>query len=160
MEVYLKEWFGVDETTPIERFLNGPKKKKHKVFHKEKMRNVMFDPTHYNLLRAGDLIIKSEAEIPSLNDEKHFYIFVHKDTNMHRNQDVPAFEAAYLTKEGRYLRVQKCHLRQAYSKCKRTDLTKMYDMMPDGTPYWVDRFIFSKESQRQSKRKYENKKKQ
>lgn len=152
--------FAVGETTRLDQIMKEPKKKKAKVSSKEKMRNVAFDPTNYNLMRAGNVVVASETDIPSLCDEQNFYIFVHKDTNMHRNQDVPAYEAAYLTKQGRYLRVQKCHLRQAYSKCKRTDLTKMYSMMPDGTPYWVDRFIFSKESQRQSKRKYENKKKQ
>lgn len=167
MQECLKDWFTVDETTPLKQFLNGPLKKKQKTTtlvakDKNKMRNVRFDPSlYYKLIRPGKVVVQYEGDIPNLaDDEANFYIFAHVDEKLHRNQDVPVFEAALLTKQGYYLRVQKCHLRQAYSKCKRTDLNKMYELMPDGTPYWVDRFIFSKESQRQSKRKYENKKKQ
>lgn len=121
--------------------------------------------TEYVLIRPG-IAVKNEEEVDRLFKEKstlnegYFYLFKHSDPNVRRNKRIPLYEAAYYCSErGYYLRVQKCHMKQAYANSGRCDKDAMWSVLENGQPYWVDRHAFCKESQRESKRKYESKQK-
>ncbi len=92
-------------------------------------------------------------------DESYFYLFKHKDPKVERNQLMPVYEAVYYCTDGGYfIRVQKRYLKRAYAKKQRCDKSKMWLVLDDGTPYWVDRHAFCKQGQRDSKKKYQQKK--
>lgn len=105
----------------------------------------MVPGTEYDLLREG-IAVANEHAIDELLlqkkcDESYFYIFRHTDPQLKtRNPLVPVYEAAYWCVESnRYVRVQKCHLKQAYLRSGRTDATLAETISADGLPYWVDR---------------------
>jgi len=78
-------------------------------------------------------------------EESNFYIF--KNTHQHasRDEDVPLYEAAYKCANNTWIRVQKKHLKIAYTKCGRKDVAKMYEINKEtNLPYWVDRYVFCK----------------
>ncbi len=119
----------------------------------------------YALLRAG-IPIRNEAEAAALFsngtiEEEYFYLFKNTDPKVQRNQVIPVYEAAYYCSDGNYyIRVQKRYLKKAYAKKQRCDKSRMWDLLEDGTPYWVDRHAFCKQGQRENKKRYqENSKK-
>lgn len=71
------------------------------------------------------------------------YIFKHCDAGvLKRSQVNPVWEAVYLVSDrNHYVKVQKCHLRQAYERAGRTDASAAWTADP--LPYWVDRHAFS-----------------
>jgi hypothetical protein len=109
-------------------------------------RHVAWKPgDSYALLRGG-IAVSNEAAIDALLlqhkcDDAFFYLFKHTDPNLRtRNALVPIYEAAYYCSEtDRYVRVQKCHLRQAYARAGRTNAALSDSIMDDGLPYQVDR---------------------
>lgn len=86
------------------------------------------------LFRAGTL------------DESYFYIFKHKDAvDMDRNTAIPVYEAVYFcTDREKYVRVQKCHLKCAYSNARKTNAKFAWNLDEGGIPYWVDRYLCSR----------------
>jgi hypothetical protein len=88
------------------------------------------------LFRAGTL------------DESYFYIFKHKDAvDMDRNTAIPVYEAVYFcTDREKYVRVQKCHLKCAYSNARKTNAKFAWNVDEEGAgvPYWVDRYLCSR----------------
>ena len=80
--------------------------------------------------------------------ESYFYIFRHKNAaDMERNSAIPVYEAVYFcTDREKYIRVQKCHLKCAYSSATKTNakFAWLIEEGEDGLPYWVDRFLCSK----------------
>ena len=140
----------------------------------------------YELIREGRPV--TEDQIDALTDserlaEDMFFIFKHRDTYMDRNTDIPQYEAVFLcsptgTKDPsaawkrdkvalvdgqlpenyRYIRTQKRHLDQAYTKSERKDRKRMWDLMEDGTPYWVCRYAFRIKNERAVKQRHEEKK--
>ena len=132
---------------------------------KKNGRHVVWDPREdYTLLREG-IPIKNELEAGELFaqdtiDESYFYLFKHNDPKVPRNQLTPVYEAAYYCSDtDYYIRVQKRYLKRAYAKMQRCDKSKMWDVLEDQTPYWVDRHAFCKQGQRASKIKYQKQKK-
>lgn len=118
----------------------------------------------YALLRAG-VPLQSRQDADQLYEsgtlrEEHFYLFYHQDPHLDRNALVPKYEAAYFfVDSGEYVRVKKCHLKQAYQSMGRCIHAHMWTIDEQGLPYWVDRHAFSKKKQQRSKRKYEASKK-
>jgi hypothetical protein len=118
----------------------------------------------YALLRAG-VSLQSRQDADQLYEsgtlrEGHFYLFCHQDPHLDRNALVPKYEAAYFFADsGEYVRVKKCHLKQAYQAMGRCIHAHMWTIDEQGLPYWVDRHAFSKKKQQRSKRKYEASKK-
>lgn len=126
-------------------------KKRQKVTGK---RYVEFRPdTAYVCVRKGkDFTNEEEIETIYKNGdlkESLFYIFKHTDPNMERNVDVPLFEAVYKI-GAHYKKTQKCQLKQAYINDDRTNYEKMWITLDDGSPYWVDRYAYSKEKQKRN----------
>ena len=109
------------------------------------------DPASYELIKQGIPLSSTRAieqmyQLGEIRDDSHIYIFRHTNFKlMERNQNVPMYEAVYwLSEEERYVKVQKCHLKQMYAAMGKTN-TKMAHFVDEmGMPYWVDRFIFSK----------------
>ena len=89
-------------------------------------------------------------------EESHFYIFKRDDAFLDRNEDIPLYEAVYKCGSTFY-RVQKKHLSCAYRKMGRCNKASMWNILEDGTPYWVDRYCISMMGQRDSKKRYEAK---
>ncbi len=119
----------------------------------------------YSLIRKGRPV-RNEEEVDRLFKEKsslkedYFFLFKHNDINVRRNKRIPLYEAAYYCSDTNYyIRVQKCHLKQAYANSGRCDKDAMWSLVDEDNdiPYWVDRHAFCKQSQRDSKRKYESK---
>ena len=126
-------------------------------------RHVVWRPGEkYTCIRQGRPI-QDETHAKKLldahqTDESYFYIFRSVDPNVQRNPNVPKYEAAYFCSERNYyIRVQMCHLKQAYANAQRTDLSRAFSLMDDGTPYWVDRFAVSMENLRLSRKRYKKK---
>jgi hypothetical protein len=114
----------------------------------------------YVCIREG-VEIESTTVLDQLHKTKKlqehmFYIFRNIDRNVTRNQEVPLYEAVYKC-NGVYLKVQKCHLKQAYMNSGRTDTSRMWTIQADGVPYHVDRYAYCKQSQLNSKKRYEKK---
>lgn len=122
----------------------------------KKGRHVTFIPgPTYSCIREGSRVFSNELEIDELYKQKNleesvFYIFRHTDVHLDRNEEIPVYEAVYNV-NGTFVKAQKCHMTQAYVKSKRTKLDLMWSVVQDETPYWVDRYAFSKEKQRMSK---------
>lgn len=122
--------------------------------------------SNYTCIREGTRTFTHEDTIHGLFLEGNltedlFFIFKHRDPNMERDPMVPKYEAVYKCEfEGRhyFICVQKQHLQQAYSKAGRTDVDRCDDLLEDGTPYYVDRWISCKRKQHASKQRYEEKK--
>ena len=117
----------------------------------------------YKLVRKGSHQFINEMGInASFKDgkmkEPMLYIFQHTDPDVPRNAETPVFEACF--KCGTYyIKAQKCHLKQAYSNSCRNDIERRGDIMPDGTAYWVDRYVEGRVKARESKRRYDEKNK-
>lgn len=122
-------------------------------------RHVAWDPSHYQLIQAGN-VLNAISDIDRLASEgaieySLFHIFICRDI-CERNDTLPRYEAVYQCNQT-YYRVQKKHLEMAYRKLGRCEKARMWDILNDGTPYWVDRYCFTKMGQRDSKRRYESK---
>lgn len=116
----------------------------------------------YTCIRDG-IPMESEHAIDTLFKEKrltqeHFYIFKHMDSNVERNQEVPLYEAVYKC-GSTYIKAQKCHLKQAYIHSGMMDSSMIWNILPSGVPYHVDRFCYARQSQLDSKKRYEKKNK-
>jgi len=113
---------------------------------KKRGRHIIWNPhNHYECIREGDLVIEDVSFLDTHQaEESNFYIF--KNTHQHasRDEDVPLYEAVYKCANNTWIRVQKKHLKMAYTKCERKNMDKMYTIEDDGLPYWVDRYIFCK----------------
>jgi len=115
----------------------------------------------YEKIRDG-IPIESEACIKELADqdgitEAHFFLFRHCDPHVERNAALPLYEAAYWCVERNcFVLAQKRHMQRAYSLAKRTDRTRVWDMLA-GEPYWVDRHAFRVQAQRDSKQRHAEK---
>jgi hypothetical protein len=124
----------------------GEKKRQKISSDKKRGRHITWYPNnHYECIREGDLIIEDVSFLDTHQpEESNFYIF--KNTHQHasRDESVPLYEAAYKCANNTWIRVQKKHLKAAYLKCGRKDVTKMYEINEDGLPYWVDRYVFCK----------------
>lgn len=156
----------------IETLLSAKKRKQNRhpsslSNNAKKGRHVAWKPNQYTLLRSGTPV-SSTKDIDILYNqdaitENLFHLFKNTDDSLQSERDdtIPLYEAVYyvLTPSPLYIRVQKKHLQMAYSKMDRADKSKMWDILEDGTPYWVDRYIFTKLGQRDSKRRYEEKQK-
>lgn len=124
-------------------------------------RHVKWNPgQEYVCVREG-VEMESELDLDHLYKTKQlkeslFYIFKNVDKNVERNEDVPLYEAVYSC-AGRYYVVQKRHLKQAYANSKRNDIKQMWTILEDGVPYYVDRYAYCRQSQLESKKRYENK---
>lgn len=57
-----------------------------------------------------------------------------------------------------YVRTQKRHLSLAYNNSKRTDRERIWDVLHDGSPYWVDRHAYVVENEREVKKRHQAKK--
>ena len=125
-------------------------------------RNVRWRDAHlYRCVRDGTRIFVSERDIDVAHkkktiDESHLWIFKHCDARVSRGEITPLYEAAYCVAGGWYL-AQKCHLARVYAKAGRTRAEAMWSLMGDGSPYWVDRYLFRKLKQRSAKKRYEQK---
>jgi len=127
-------------------------------------RQEVWTPTDkYICIRSGSCIYNSEhliLEAYRTNQltEDCFFIFRNTDSALERNTAIPLFEATYKCASGCYIKVQKCHLKQAYVNSRRSDRTQMWEMLADKTPYWVDRYAFRIQKQREAKQRYEKNK--
>jgi len=140
----------------------------------------------YKLIREGTPI--TEDQIDTLTDneelaEDMFFIFKHRDEYMDRNETTPQYEAVFLCaptgtedpvkawnrdkvalsdgqlpENYRYTRTQKRHLDKAYTKSERKDRSRMWEILGDGTPYWVDRYVHRVKNERAVKQRHEEKK--
>lgn len=124
-------------------------------------RHVKWNPGQDYVCVRNGVEMESETALDHLFKTKQlteslFYVFKNVDTNVERNEDVPLYEAVYLC-GGRYYVVQKRHLKQAYANSKRNDVKQMWDILEGGVPYYVDRFAYCRQSQLESKKRYENK---
>ena len=126
-------------------------------------RHVTVVPDSYTLIREGKPL-ESTSVIDTLFaqgsiTESLFFLFRRTEDEelIERNDTMPVYEALYLCGGNRYVRVQKKHLEMAYRQLGRSEKARMWDIMSDGTPYWVDRHCFTKMGQRDSKRRYEEK---
>lgn len=136
----------VADLIPLAKLSSSKKRAAKRSRGEKKGRHVLMVPgTDYELLRDG-IAVANERAIDDLLlqkkcDESYFYIFRHTDPQLKtRNPLVPVYEAAYWCVESkRYVRVQKCHLKQAYLRSGRTDATLAETIGDDGLPYWVDR---------------------
>lgn len=76
------------------------------------------------------------------DQEDGFCIYRHRQyQSMDRNSTYPVYEAAYVLSSGTLVRVQKGQLRRVYAKLGRSDQQLTHTLLPDGTPYWVDRLL-------------------
>lgn len=141
--------------------LKRPKEKAASATGAKCGRHVKWTPgTQYRCIREG-VQLESESELDRLFKTKQlaenmFYIFKNVDKHVSRNQDVPLYEAAYKCGDV-FVTVQKRHLKQAYTNSKRTETASMWLILADGTPYHVDRYAYCKQSQLESKKRYEKK---
>jgi hypothetical protein len=83
----------------------------------------------------------------NLIQESLFSIFKNVDTNLNRNETIPVYEAVYLCENGQYYKVQKKHLKMAYTNAKKLENSKAWTFGEKQLPYWVDRFIFTRLNQ-------------
>jgi hypothetical protein len=116
----------------------------------------------YKLIRPGDYTFENEMDIDQMFQrgnlhEKHLTIFKHQDPDVIRNAETPVYEACLTCKHGYFIKAQKCHLKQAYSNALRNDISHKDDILNDGTPYWVDRYVDGRIKARESKRRYDEK---
>lgn len=121
-------------------------------------RHVVWHPPagQYVCVRPGDLIVQNIRDLDSLGQtpsESNFWIFHNTDPNAGRNPHVPLYEAVYKCADGTLVRVQKKHLKIAYTHCGRKDVKRAWSLLcpPGGAggagaplPYWVDRYAFCK----------------
>lgn len=132
-----------------------------------KSRHVTWTPgVQYECVRKGTRVLTSEGELDELFSkrssdihERLFFIFRNRDPSVERNANVPLYEACYACADGRYLKVQKCHLKLAYTHAERTDAARAWDVDEHGVPYWVDRYAMCKMKLRVNKQRYEKKQK-
>jgi len=122
---------------------------------------------NYILLRPGSRVFASQEELAAAaaaNElrEDMMFLYRHKDESvMRRSAEVPVWEGCFslAAGEGRIIRAQKAHLRQAYCNSGRTDASLAWSFLgekKDQYPYWVDRYAFCKLNQRDTKRRYEH----
>lgn len=127
-------------------------------------RCVVWTPNHlYTLVREGEPFKSQDVLVDTFKrgalKEEMLYIFCHNDPNLERNELIPKYEGVFKIGPKCFVRSQKSHLAQAYQTSKKTDVDHMWTIHEDGTPYWVDRYVFSKMGQTESKLKYESNKK-
>ncbi len=76
--------------------------------------------------------------------EDCFCVFKHIDDQIGRNAVIPLYEAIYVCNSN-YYKVQKKHLKMAYTNSKKLDNSKAWTFESHtNLPYWVDRFIFTR----------------
>ena len=149
----------------LEGLLFG-KRRKHVVKpDKARGRHVKWEhANNYTLLRLGTRIFENTSAIDALFkedgiEEEHFYIF-RRNELCDRNDTIPLYEALFKTQTAGFVRVQKKHLAMAYRKVGRCRKENMWQVdSENGLPYWVDRYCFSMMGQRDSKKRYEARKK-
>lgn len=121
----------------------------------------------YRCVRHGARDFESEERVQTdaatgALRESDFYIFEHKDELVPRREMEPRYEAVMrVAKDGGaayYVLVKKDHLRRAYVASGRDDLEQAWTMMPDRTPYWVDRYAFGRERARATRKRYKREK--
>lgn len=126
---------------------------------KRPTRHMSWKPTtSYKLLREGTPT--TSQEITQLFDEgklseEMLYYFIHTDGEVQPNDyGTEKYEAVFQCSGG-YIKAQKQHLRQIYNNANRIDYAKRFDILDDGTPYWVDRHLFRVINEKQTKKSYE-----
>lgn len=114
---------------------------------KRQTRHVPWDSfASYQMVRQGTTHFVNLDDLDACDktgciDERMFYIFEHKDKCVHRGmKETPRYEAVYAVGTG-FVRVKKAHLTAVYKKLGRTRREMCMEIMPDGTPYWVDRYF-------------------
>lgn len=126
---------------------------------RESGRYVKWEPGgRYELKRSGRVWSSmdeiSTAYAANKISEEMLCLFQNTDRRCERDPCIPVYEAVYELKDQHYVLVQKCHLKQAYSNSERTRRERGWDVLADGTPYWVDRWAFCREGQHASKIRY------
>ena len=116
---------------------------------------------NYSLFKRGCLIdqrsISSTYEKGALTHDFLWY-FVHKDAKIERADRIePKWIVVLCTEDGVYLHPQQPYLTAIYKQMKRTDYKAAMQMMPDGTPYWVDTHIARVRRDKEAKRRYSEK---
>jgi len=143
---------------PLPRSITNGREGKH--------RHVQWKPDkEYTILRAGvsfenDTALAEAAQQDAL-EESHLFLFIHMDPQQPRSDGVPRYEAVFYCKQPtpHYVRAQKGHLNRIYTKMGRVDHNQCWNIEEDGTPYWVCRYAFCKQKQRETKRRYDNRNK-
>lgn len=108
----------------------------------------------YEILRKSDKVFASITEIiysfheQTLKEEDTF-LLRHLDHNViNRGCERPVYEVVYKMRNGRFYVVQKRHLAQMYAKAGRVDDAQKLSVDSCGHPYWVDRYIFSRQKKK------------
>lgn len=107
-------------------------------------RHCAVDETLYCLVKRGT-DLSDATEIARRRQSgtlvlRDLWIWRHKDTQLRRNRYVPLFEATWRC-AGRHILAQKRDLAQVYSERRNGERAR--ETLADGTPYWVDRYIYS-----------------
>ncbi len=116
-------------------------------------RHVKWHPgQNYICISKSEHVFKQLSDIDTyyannLIQESLFSIFKNVDTNLNRNETIPVYEAVYLCENGQYYKVQKKHLKMAYTNAKKLENSKAWTFTDKQLPYWVDRFIFTRLNQ-------------
>lgn len=117
---------------------------------------------NYKLYKRGRHI-SSSREISNAFESgqlTHDYLwyFVHKDSKIERADRIePKWIVVLCTDDGVYLHPQQPYLTAIYKQLKRTNYKKALEMMPDGTPYWVDTHIARIQRDKEAKKRYSEK---
>jgi hypothetical protein len=103
--------------------------------------------SQYTCLRNGNpfesQMVFLQAAANGQLKEEDLFIFRHVDVHVERNSIFPKYEGVF--KCGlQFIKAQKAHLSQAYGNSKRTNRQMATDVLNDETPYWVDRFVVSR----------------
>ena len=117
----------------------------------KKGRHVKWQPGNlYVCVRKATQVFTSVAQLDEmfqkeLITEDCFCIFQHVDNQIGRNAVIPMYEAVYVCNNNLYYKVQKKHLKMAYTNSKKLDNSKAWTFdNQTKLPYWVDRFIFTR----------------
>jgi hypothetical protein len=156
-----KRGFLIGELRHLHAKSPPPVKKPRQSRGKGEGRHVVWRNAHlYRCVREGvgqSFASEKEIDVCYQNkqiSEENFWIFRNDELNAQRSEEKPLFEVVYRCRDS-WILAQKCHMMQAYVKAGRTKADQMWNLMPDGTPYWADRYAFRKTKQKLAKVRYE-----
>lgn len=112
----------------------------------------------YLLYKEGIMVERSElARMHAAGTlvHEHLYYFCHTDPKIERADRIePKWVVAFCVGPSTYVLPQQPYLIAIYKKLGRTSDKRAMEMLPDGTPYWVDAYTARVRRDKEAKRRY------
>jgi hypothetical protein len=135
--------------------------KKRTLKHNNSFRFTKWYPgLNYKQIKPAKRVFENVKQIQDAFNNKqltcnHLSQYCHKDKEIGRDdRSEPRYAAVFTLKNGGFIQPQQKHYRQCYQNSNRKDREKAYTLLEDSTPYWCCVYADRLKSERMSKKKY------